>query len=172
MSPQILSLNHSIYCRIHFPTSAASLESSLLYPRLCFSTRSISVRSETGGIQISVKRLLNAGLSSRLPKSPPGFIVANSWNWSCATILDSSPSETPFSARTRLRPGSRTELRRSKTASSARLISSSKSIQPERIDSINGPSDHSNSALCLLFNASISLAILMTSWEVSSSENT
>ena len=38
------------------------------------------------GTHISVKRLRNAGDSSRLPKSPPGFIVATIWNISCATM--------------------------------------------------------------------------------------
>mmetsp|Transcript_53170 Transcript_53170/g.159131 ORF Transcript_53170/g.159131 Transcript_53170/m.159131 type:complete len:232 (-) Transcript_53170:1994-2689(-) len=55
----------------------------------------------------------------------------------------SSPSSPPFSANVSVRLGSNTELRRSSTASSARLISSNRRRWPERIAETSGPSTHS-----------------------------
>lgn len=53
-----------------------------------------------------VNLLLSAGLSSFLPKSPPGFIVASTKNPGAPTT--SSAPAPPFSASVRLRPGSST----------------------------------------------------------------
>ena len=104
------------------------------------STKSTSTRSVTAGTQISVNRLRRAGLSSRFPKSPPGFIVANILKSSCARTSypcslppGTDESSPPFSARTRVLDGSRTEFSLSSTASSAKLISSRSNKCPLRI---------------------------------------
>ena len=59
-----------------------------------------------GGTQTATKRLASAGDSSRLPKSPPGFMVAASLKPGAGVTLSSVCP--PFSARTKLPPGSST----------------------------------------------------------------
>ena len=83
-----------------------------------------------GSIQISVKRFLRAGLNSRFPKSPPGFIVPITKNPSSALI--SSTSSPPFSGNTNILSFSvsNIEFNLSKTLSSARDISSMRNIPP------------------------------------------
>ena len=86
-------------------------------------------------------RLRNAGESSFLPKSPEGFIVATILNAGWAYILTASWLD--FSVTTRVRPSSKTELRRSSTESLAREISSISKSPPCCIDSTSMPSCHS-----------------------------
>ena len=112
-------------------------------------TRSATIRSRSAqlliaGTQISVNRLRSAGESSFFPKSPPGFMVAIRRNPSAATI--SSTFSPDFSASVRVALGSSTEFKRSKTASSAREISSISNMSPFRIAVTSGPSAHANSA--------------------------
>ena len=137
------------------------------------STKSTSALCVTAGTQISVNRDLSAGLNSRLPKSPPGFIVANIRNCSSAltsllklwtallSCAHTGPSP-PFSARVIVLDGSKTEFRRSKTASSARLISSKSNIQPSFIDVTRGPSTHSNSEVYFWYIAVTSSRVFLT----------
>ncbi|KAH8653670.1 hypothetical protein BX600DRAFT_471385 [Xylariales sp. PMI_506] len=106
----------------------------------------ISAVPEKGGTQISVKRFLNAGESSFLPKSPPGFIVAKNSKPSCALTKELS---MPFSARRSVRDGSSTEFSLSSTESSARDISSRRKNWPFLIACTKLPSAHSNKALLL-----------------------
>mmetsp|Transcript_36374 Transcript_36374/g.91873 ORF Transcript_36374/g.91873 Transcript_36374/m.91873 type:complete len:207 (-) Transcript_36374:3896-4516(-) len=61
----------------------------------------------------------------------------------------------PFSARVRERPGSSTLLRRSSTASSAKLISSMSRQSPSRIAVTSGPSAHTKGARTCLAAAII-----------------
>ena len=103
-----------------------------------------SSRELHAGAQSSVKRDRSAGDSSRLPWSPPGFIVASSRNAGCA--VTTSSASPPFSASAIVRAGSRTLFNRSNTASSARFSSSSSTISPRRIASTRHPSTHSNNA--------------------------
>ena len=105
-----------------------------------------SLISVIGGHQISVKRFLNAGDNSFLPKSPPGFMVAKYLNESLAIIKGSvSSSSLAFSANNNVLSYSSTEFNLSRTESSANDISSTKKYAPSFIAFINGPSTHSNS---------------------------
>mmetsp|Transcript_2419 Transcript_2419/g.9383 ORF Transcript_2419/g.9383 Transcript_2419/m.9383 type:complete len:340 (+) Transcript_2419:13741-14760(+) len=63
----------------------------------------------------------------------------------CAT--NSSTSAPPFSGNVRVRPGSKTLFKRSKTLSSARDSSSTNKISPCFIANTKGPSSHANGSL-------------------------
>ena len=67
---------------------------------------SSSSLSSSAGTHTTVKRLVSAGDSSFLPKSPPGFMVATSRKLGAA-VMTSAPSP-PRSASVRVRLGSRT----------------------------------------------------------------
>ena len=90
--------------------------------------------------QISVKRLRSAALSSFLPKSPPGFIVARMRKLGAAVIT--SMQSPPFSGTVICRSLSRMLFMRSSTASSAREISSRRKMSPRFIVVSSGPSCH------------------------------
>ena len=105
----------------------------------------------SGDTQISVKRLRSAALSSFLPKSPPGFIVARMRNLGCAVYT--SMQSPPFSGTVICRSLSRMLFMRSSTASSASEISSSRKMSPRFIVVSSGPSCHTK--ICWYFpNAS------------------
>ncbi len=95
------------------------------------------------GHQISVKRLRSAAESSFLPKSPPGFMVEKMRKLGWATSREEL--DEAFPATSRVRSSSRTLLRRSRTESSAREISSMRKSWPSRRATTRGPSCHSNS---------------------------
>mmetsp|Transcript_110329 Transcript_110329/g.191127 ORF Transcript_110329/g.191127 Transcript_110329/m.191127 type:complete len:453 (+) Transcript_110329:2433-3791(+) len=118
-----------------YPSAACSFS--------CRMTRRSSSMPMDEGTKISVIRLRRAGDSSFFPKSPPGFIVAIMRKFSCPVI--SSILLLPFSGSVRPRLLSNTLFRRSRHASSARLISSSMKWWPCRMAVTNGPSDQAKS---------------------------
>ena len=83
-------------------------------------------------------------LTSFLPKSPPGFIVATIRNSSVAFSC-SIRSAPECSVSRSVRSGSSTLFSRSRTESSASEISSMSRTPPVRIAVTRGPSTHSNS---------------------------
>ena len=134
--------NASQKARTASPTSRWSSFSIDGSSRPSTSDRNSSGSSRALGIQHSVNLLRRAGLNSRFPKSSPGFIVAKRRNSGWATISQSS--DPPRSESVNVRSGSKTELRRSMTASAARLISSMRMASPFCMACTSGPSDHSN----------------------------
>ena len=151
-TPFMVSSADCVFSHVMKRTIAAD-SSALLIPQLSSNLRiSATMRAMSSpllalGIHISVKRDRRAGLNSRLPKSPPGFIVARNLKFLCAVIFSDEAVRPPFSARVISRPDSSTLFNRSITASSAKLISSSTNMSPSFIACTRGPSCHSNRAL-------------------------
>ena len=100
-------------------------------------------RAKKSSTNISVNLLRRAGLNSRLPKSPEGFMVAKRANFSSAW-RNAPPgcSET-----TRVRSRSSNEFKRSSTLSLAKATSSNKKKVPCFSARRRGPSSHANKAL-------------------------
>lgn len=94
---------------------------------------------------ISVILFLRAGLSSFLPKSPEGFMVATMLNPSYPMILIASVEL--FSDKISILSDSKTELSLSRTESLANDISSMSSKPPVYMASTNIPSCHSKTIL-------------------------
>ena len=99
--------------------------------------------------QISVILFRRAGLSSFLPKSPDGFMVATMLKPSAPTIL--MASEELFSDKMSILSCSKTELSLSRTESLAKDISSISSRPPVCIASTKMPSCHSKTILSSIF---------------------